>query len=680
MVPATKNFLGWVMHRLLIICFTLICGCNSSNSGNNEEENSSLSHVFKSSHSALSASSTEHSSSQISSSSETNGSSSVNVSSVNSKASIVGGWNFQLIEDEADCPSELGDNNLDVAVDRLDGKMKAYTEWGLLRQVGDGEPYEFSGTLRQEKYVAQANWSMTINNEVLSGEFNIRYFDDRNLFYCERSGAFEGNREDNTMTQAFMDRKYSYLKENFVSTQPNTNSLASGSLSFGVSGRAGESWLELQGDNANQLTAHSSGLGDSFKSVAMVLEYEEKYKFVTIIRVDNHRALLSRPLHEDVENGYLYSRHTAPLGQHYTEMGYRAYAQQLLNGEVSPLDGKLLVDRFLTTDLSGPWRVIGDASMFYRNQKNPVDTKSFGYFIGSSASQLKILGTTVGDFGVYWPDIETTTNPGILTTEVAIEIGSGINYENISGEILLEGTRLDNDGLFVSELIYNEVFYPEIQKFDIPFEEYLSLKLTLRIQNISGDVLNLRVGNTTIVYGEKSDILFEEGDKILMLGDSWFDSPVYPGFKSELERSGFEVVDTVPYIYPMQNFEEIVQTTISGMTILFASEWIRELVTIEQPDYIILNYFTNDANFQSNKTFASLGARAPDGSDGTLIGLGTSNEERVISWLDHVDGIAKLCSELFVKCIFMGPAATSSFAQSIKHGEWAKELEKNALR
>lgn len=277
----------------------------------------------------------------------------------------------------------------------------------------------------------------------------------------------------------------------------------------------------------------------------------------------------------------LHNRHEAALGQHYTEAGmnmladimyfapatYYAFGESL--GEVSG-EWEWLSPGFLAGVNPSYWQWYGGAATNSHDWKKNLNISQEGRVVSDSVNATEVLTDAIGE-GLFL-DFPTDGSSGIFSVSVAHRHADATKACQI--EVLADGVT-----------IFTAPVYGTLRRFYVAFGSCQTL--TCRITDQEGTAKYIRIGKVIVSTTPPQRPFLLPGDRLLMVGDSWFAPTGYIGYR---ERLG-ELHDT-PIITEGVGGEtaDYMLDIVSGKTRL--QGWIDE----HRPTVVVIHFYINDQN------------------------------------------------------------------------------------
>jgi hypothetical protein len=116
----------------------------------------------------------------------------------------------------------------------------------------------------------------------------------------------------------------------------------------------------------------------------------------------------------------------------------------------------------------------------------------------------------------------------------------------------------------------------------------------------------------------------------------------------------------------------VINRALGGMTTEWALSWFDKYVRDENPDVLLLHFFTNDADNLSSFTFT-----APDGSTQPRWPSGLTDAQSQVYWKQNIDVLIARANALGITVGVFMPGGTASQGQSQKHANWRWQLDRS---
>lgn len=413
-----------------------------------------------------------------------------------------------------------------------------------------------------------------------------------------------------------------------IGVPSGVSNYSGGNYVLDITGNAGDTFITITSGNIS----HAGGIW------ACVIQNDGgKFELNKVISNDGVSKLnLLEPLKSTIINGKLGNLQDSVNGQHYTELGYYAFAQHIYYANTRYVERNKVLSQFLPTDtVIGKWSTnalvtpnnttgILDAT---NKTLNLIGSKHASFYY-SDSNKYSEYNENVNGYKGY---IETFLTAGLS--------GATAKLEYFEDDILKSSATITN----------------VVDRYIFPFENVKKIKI--RITPISGTPFSLRVGRTTVFINERyqDDRLINPSDKVVYIGDSWGEFH-NKATTRELERL-MKSDGGSPIIW---NYSR------GGHTSTYAREGFKKYVIDNKPDKVIIEYFTND--FNSIKGTVLQPFTATDG---------TQKDMNIKDLAEYQANIQYMIDESIkhgIQPIVIMPAATNSESQTLNFGNFTNEL------
>ena len=390
---------------------------------------------------------------------------------------------------------------------------------------------------------------------------------------------------------------------------------ANGNYVLDVNGEAGDSFLNVTNGN----------LSDGQGIWACVIQLDDgTFNLNKVININNeeNKIILEEPLNKSITNGKLGNLHDANLGQHYTELGYYAFAQHIYYSAPRYSERNEVIGQFLQTDTQGNW--VSNSNLTYNNAGGMYNSNKSVIMVGSKYLSVYMVDNTKY---IEW---EQNVNgyKGYLESFIGVQDGEAkIDF------------YLDD------KLVDTKILSNKIQRVIFPFE--YADKGKIKIYSTASVPTRVRIGRTTWFKNEKysKDKLISPSDKIVYMGDSWGE------FHNKATTRELEKLMSSEGGQP-----EVLNFSKGGHTSKYAKDWFIECVINNRPDKVIIEYFTNDFNSIRGIVLPSF-----DSVDGTKKDMNIANLKE---YVDTIMWMVDKAIEYGIQPIVIMPASTNSESQT----------------
>ena len=390
---------------------------------------------------------------------------------------------------------------------------------------------------------------------------------------------------------------------------------ANGNYVLNVNGEAGDNFVNVTNGN----------LSDGQGIWACVIQIDDgTFELNKVLNINNedNKIILEEPLNKSITNGKLGNLHDANLGQHYTELGYYAFAQHIYYSTPRYSERNEVIGQFLQTDTQGNW--ISNSNLTYNNAGGMYDSNKSVVMVGSKYLSVYMVDNTKY---IEW---EQNVNgyKGYLESFIGVQDGEAkIDF------------YLDD------KLVDTKILSNKIQRVIFPFE--YADKGKIKIYSTASVPTRVRIGRTTWFKNEKysKDKLISPSDKIVYMGDSWGE------FHNKATTRELEKL-----MSSEGGQQEILNFSKGGHTSKYAKDWFIEYVINNNPDKVIIEYFTNDFNSIRGTVLPDF-----DSVDGNKKDMNIANLKE---YVDTIMWMVDKAIEYGIQPIVIMPASTNSESQT----------------
>ena len=388
-----------------------------------------------------------------------------------------------------------------------------------------------------------------------------------------------------------------------------------GNYVLNVNGNAGDNFVNVTNGN----------LSDGQGIWACVIQLDDgtfELNKVLNISDDESKLVLEKPLQKNITNGKLGNLHDANLGQHYTELGYYAFAQHIYNSTPRYSERNEVIGQFLQTDTQGNW--VSNSNVTYNNAGGMYNSNKSVIMVGSKYLSVYMVDNTKY---IEW---EQNINgyKGYLESFIGVQEGEAkIDF------------YLDD------KLVDTKILSNQIKRIVFPFE--YADKGKIKIYSTTSTPTRVRIGRTTWFKNEKysKEKLINPSDKIVYMGDSWGE------FHNKATTRELEKLMSSEGGQP-----EVLNFSKGGHTSKYAKDWFIEYVINNRPDKVIIEYFTNDFNSIRGTVLPSF-----DSVEGTKKDMNIANLKE---YIDTIMWMVDKAIEYGIQPIVIMPASTNSESQT----------------
>ena len=407
---------------------------------------------------------------------------------------------------------------------------------------------------------------------------------------------------------------------------------AGGNYVLTVSGSAGDSFV----------TVNSGNIADAGATARWACVIENNNGLFDVNQVTGtdgvSRVNLLKPLKKSITSKRLGNLHDTPIGQHYTELGYFAFAQHMYNMLPRHAERNSFIAQFKPTDETSSWKFESP----YVSHNTAMNMMHNNYFRSIGKNFLSVsVRNNLSDYAEWEESL--SGEKGYLEAYIGVNEGTatvsfykdGVLSETVTIGPEVERVIFDYDGVSVGKIkIVGNGPY-----------------------NAVGSIQAIYIGLTTWWINEKfqDERLIDPDDKVVFMGDSWGEFH-NKATTRELERLMIADGGTPTIL----NYSK------GGHTSTYARVWFDEYVLKNKPSKVVIEYFTNDFN-----SFGSIDV-------GTFTNPSGAQQDMNISGLDeYVDNISYMVNRAIengIQPIVVMPASTNSESQAQSFAHYAIQL------
>lgn len=416
------------------------------------------------------------------------------------------------------------------------------------------------------------------------------------------------------------------------------DSMSQRNLTYTVSGAAGDGTLTISAGD------ESKGTG---VWAAVIKHDDDTYGFYLVSALADGACTIFPNLRADVTAKDLRNIGGGVNGQHWTEPAYRALARSIY---------ATTRDRAYKNRWAAQWLASDGAKADWTNINGLGPTQ---YSIASTNTFLAS--------GPHFYGAVNRSRMQIGAAPTAPRTGKGLSktfsgLDNVSGtlEIIASVTGADGYGSLrlVVEVngtgIADQTYTPNdgLVRARIPVTGASSVTVkATNVDETGGNSAGPKIDSVTLwVYDRTpttfawSDPIIKKNGKIVVLGDSW--TTFYPTVLGQPD--GVLGRELQQAMHDDGGSGTVVSVGTGGTTAEYGLTEFEGKVAPENPDQVVILYFTNDHNQ-----------------------YGDAGYER---WLSAMTKLGLKCQAIGAEAIFISPLPTSSFSQAIGHGVWANQL------
>lgn len=404
-----------------------------------------------------------------------------------------------------------------------------------------------------------------------------------------------------------------------------------GNYVLSISGNAGDSFVTVQNGNITDA-------GATTRWACVIENSDGLFEVNQVTGTDGVSVVnLLEPLKESISNKRLGNLHDSSTGQHYTELGYFAYAQHFYKMNPRHTERKSYIARFKPDDISGKW--MSNAFNAYNSSANMKNANLYYQKIGS---KNYYANATANTHYVEWEQF------------LDGEKGYFESYIGMSrGTLLVEFFK---DGV----LSESRVIGSTVERIIFDYENVQLAKIKITAQGVAGDFSTAQViyiGLTTWWKNEKfqSNQLINPDDKVVYIGDSWGE---YHNKATTRELSRIMQADGGSPI--------VLDYSKGGHTSTYARTWFDEYVIKNNPDKVVIEYFTNDFNSINGTNVGTF--TNPDG---------LQQDMNIASFAEYVYNMTYMIDKAVengIQPIVIMPASAASESQALSAANYAVQL------
>lgn len=407
---------------------------------------------------------------------------------------------------------------------------------------------------------------------------------------------------------------------------------AGGNYVLTVSGSAGDSFV----------TVNSGNIADAGATArwACVIENNDGLFDVNQVTGTNgvSRVNLLKPLENNVTSKRLGNLHDSYNGQHYTELGYFAFAQHMYKTKPRHSERNSFIAQFKPTDTTSSWKIESPYALHNRT----VNMTFNNYFRNIGKNFLSVsVRNNVSDYAEWEESL--SGEKGYLESYIGVSEGTA-TVSFYKDEVLSETVTIG----------------PEVERVVFGYDGVSVGKIKIvgnGPYNATGSRQAIHIGLTTWWINDKfqDKQLIDQDDKVVFMGDSWGE---YHNKATTRELERLMIADG--------GTPTILNYSKGGHTSTYARVWFDEYVIKNKPHKVIIEYFTNDFNSISNSTeykFVN-----PDGQEQDM------KISSLDEYIDNISYMVERAIENGIQPIVITPASTNSELQTQKFADYAVQL------
>ena len=399
-----------------------------------------------------------------------------------------------------------------------------------------------------------------------------------------------------------------------------------------VSGNAGDSFV----------TVNSGNIADAGATARWACVIENNDGLFDVNQVTGtdgvSRVNLLKPLEKNVTSKRLGNLHDSPNGQHYTELGYFAFAQHMYNMHPRYTERNSFISQFKPTDTSSSWTFASP----YTLHNAATNMTNNNYLINIGKYYLAVsVRNNVSDYAEWEESL--SGEKGYLESYIGVSTGTA-TVSFYKDDVLSETITIG----------------PEVERVIFEYDGVSVGKIKIvgnGPYNGAGSMQTIRIGLTTWWINEKfqDNQLINPNDKVVFMGDSWGDFHNRATTR-ELERLMISDGGTPTIL----NYSK------GGHTSTYARVWFDEYVIKNKPNKVVIEYFTNDFNSIGGidvGTFTN-----PSGNQQNM------NISSLGEYVDNISYMVERAIENGIQPIVIMPASTNSDSQTQTFANYAVQL------
>ena len=409
-----------------------------------------------------------------------------------------------------------------------------------------------------------------------------------------------------------------------IGTPSGISNYEGGNYVLEVAGKAGDSFL----------TVLSGDINDAVGKWACVIKNDDGiFDTNKVLGTDGVNKLnLLSPLKRNISDGLLGNLHDTNLGQHYTELGYYAFAQHIYNEKPRYAERKEVIAQFLEDDTDGKWNINGLPTYNLSSSMMTVDStyKNIG-------GKALVVYVTDGTKFAEWQE-------NLNGYKGYLEAFIGANVGNVKVEFYLDGVLMET-----------KASSKEVERFVFPFEYAKTGKI--KIIGAGPYPQSLQIGRVSWYVNDKfsKERLIEPNMKVAYIGDSWGE---YHNKATTRELSRLMTADG--------GTPTVMDFSKSGHTSTYGLVWFDRHIVANKPDVVIIEFFTNDFNSISGIDVGNFTTPA-----------GTQQDMNISSLIQYESNIRKMVDKALengIQPIVVMPASTNSESQVLSFASKGNDL------
>lgn len=451
------------------------------------------------------------------------------------------------------------------------------------------------------------------------------------------------DREYQEVSTQLAQTKRRFLKPQYIEYFGSFNKFGIG-VPTGIANYTAGNYVLIVSGNAGDtfVTVNSGNIADAGATARWACVIENNDGLFDVNQVTGtdgvSRVNLLKPLENSVTSKRLGNLHDSYNGQHYTELGYFAFAQHMYKTKPRHAERNSFIAQFKPTDTTSSWKL--ESPYALHNAATNMTKDNYFRQIGKSYLSVSVRNNT-SDYAEWEESL--SGEKGYLEAYIGVNEGTATVSFYKDG-VLSETTTIG----------------PEVERviFDYDGASVGKIKIVGNgPYNATGSRQAIYIGLTTWWINEKfqDKQLIDPDDKIVFIGDSWGE---YHNKATTRELERLMIADG--------GTPTVLDYSKGGHTSTYARVWFDEYVIKNKPNKVIIEYFTNDFNSIGNNT------------DYVFVNPNGQEQDMKINSLDeYVDNIEYMVERAIengIQPIVIMPASTSSELQTQKFAGYAVQL------
>lgn len=395
-----------------------------------------------------------------------------------------------------------------------------------------------------------------------------------------------------------------------------------------VSGSAGDSFVTVQSGNI-------SDAGVDARWACVIENNDGLFDINQVTGTSGTtRVNLLKPLKKSISNKRLGNIHESNVGQHYTELGYYAFAQHLYFTQTKHSEREGYIAKMNADSSSGSWE--SNAYNSYNNSGNAKNPNNYFQMIGTKRFLLSATAPT------HYTEWEQSLDG----QKGYLEIYIGMSRGSLKVEFFADGKVRDS-----------MIIGPTTERLTFDYEGIGIAKIKITAQGEFSPSQAVYIGQTTWWVNEKfqDENIIDPDDKLIFIGDSWGEYH-NKAVTRELER----------LMIKDGGNPTVLDFSKGGHTSTYARAWFDEYVIKNKPDRVVIEYFTNDFNSMNSVDVGTF-----TNPEGNQQNMNISNLDEYVENINYMIGKA---IENGIQPIIVMPAAVGTESQSSTSADYAMKL------